>query len=140
MQLIVFIGVQAAGKSTFFKQNFVDTHIRINLDMLKTRHREQILFQACLEAKQPLVIDNTNPTPNDHARYVLPAKAAHFKQLPIILTPALPMHSRAMPRERAKRKSPKWASAPRFKNCSSLNFQNILMRFTTFAPSTINNL
>lgn len=79
MQLIVFIGVQAAGKSTFFKQYFADTHIRINLDMLKTRHREQILFQACLEAKQPLVIDNTNPTPNDRTRYVLPAKAAHFQ-------------------------------------------------------------
>jgi hypothetical protein len=81
MQLIVFIGVQAAGKSTFFKQNFVDTHIRINLDMLKTRHREQILFQACLEAKQPLVIDNTNPTRSDRARYVLPAKAAHFQAI-----------------------------------------------------------
>ena len=33
--------------------------------MLKTRHRESILIAACIEAKQPFVIDNTNPTPKE---------------------------------------------------------------------------
>ena len=61
MELIIFIGCQASGKSTFFKRYFSDTHIRLNLDMLKTRHRERILFQACLAAKQKCVVDNTNP-------------------------------------------------------------------------------
>lgn len=79
MQLVLFIGAQATGKSTFYKQNFADTHIRLNLDMLKTRHREQCLFQACLQAKQALVIDNTNPTAADRARYIVPARAAHFR-------------------------------------------------------------
>lgn len=79
MQLVVFIGGQATGKSTFFKQNFADSHIRLNLDMLKTRHRENILFQACLQAKQAVVIDNTNPTATDRARYIIPAKVAHFR-------------------------------------------------------------
>ena len=41
MELIIFIGLQAAGKSTFYKKNFSDIHIRINLDMLRTRHREK---------------------------------------------------------------------------------------------------
>lgn len=79
MQLIILVGIQASGKSTFYKKRFVDTHVRINLDMLKTRHRERILFQACLEAKQPVVIDNTNPTRKDRSRYIVPARAAGFR-------------------------------------------------------------
>lgn len=79
MEAIIFIGIQASGKSTFYQKNFLNTHIRINLDMLKTRHREQIFLKACLEAKQPFVIDNTNPTPADRNRYIIPAKANKFQ-------------------------------------------------------------
>lgn len=79
MEAIVFIGIQAAGKSTFYRERFFKTHIRINLDMLKTRHRERLLFQTCLDAKQPVVIDNTNLTAEDRARYIPSAKAAHFR-------------------------------------------------------------
>ncbi len=79
MDLVILIGMQACGKSTFYKERFFDTHIRINLDMLKTRHREKMLFEACLAAKQPVVIDNTNPTPDDRRRYVEPAKIHGFR-------------------------------------------------------------
>lgn len=70
MEMILFIGGQAAGKSTFYQQHFRDTHVRINLDMLRTRHREAILLEACLRMKQPFVVDNTNPTPEDRQRYI----------------------------------------------------------------------
>ena len=79
MQLIIFMGLQASGKSTFYRETFIDSHIRLNLDMLKTRHREKILFNACLEAKQPMVIDNTNPTLEDRKRYIKPAKEKKFQ-------------------------------------------------------------
>ncbi len=62
MEAILFIGIPATGKSTFYKCYFADTHVRINLDMLKTRRREDILLQAGLKAKQRFVVDNTNPT------------------------------------------------------------------------------
>lgn len=78
MQAIIFTGIPAAGKSSFYRQHFFRTHVRINLDMLKTRHREQLLFDTCLQARQPLVIDNTNPTVLDRSRYIAPAKAAGF--------------------------------------------------------------
>src|SRR5215468_5849939 len=79
MEAIIFIGIQATGKSTFFQQRFSDTHVRINLDMLKTRSRERILLAACLEARQPFVIDNTNLTREARAGYISQAKAAGFK-------------------------------------------------------------
>ena len=78
MELVVFTGIQAAGKSTFFRERFFDTHIRINLDMLRTRHRERLLFEACLTAKQSVVVDNTNLSHGDRARYIAPARAAGF--------------------------------------------------------------
>ncbi|MDV3242688.1 MAG: ATP-binding protein [Methylocaldum sp.] len=79
METIVFTGIQAAGKSTFFKACFVDTHIRINLDMLRTRHREKLLIDACLQAKQPYVVENTNLTREERARYIPSAKRAGFR-------------------------------------------------------------
>lgn len=79
MQAVIFIGIQGSGKSSFFKERFADTHIRLNLDMLRTRRRERILFQACIEAVQPLVIDNTNPTREDRTRYLQPLRDAGFQ-------------------------------------------------------------
>ena len=47
--------------------------------MLKTRHREKILLNACLAAKQSFVIDNTNPTVEERKQYIQLAKAAKFR-------------------------------------------------------------
>ena len=89
MEAIIFVGLQASGKSSFYREKFIDTHIRINLDMLKTRHREKILFHACLEAKQPFVIDNTNPAIADRSRYIELAKAKEFKIIGYYFQPNL---------------------------------------------------
>lgn len=78
MNGIIFIGPQASGKSTFYLQNFYNTHIRINMDMLKTRYREKIIFNACLEGKQPCVIDNTNPTKEERTSYIESFKKHQF--------------------------------------------------------------
>ncbi len=79
MEAVLFIGIPATGKSRFFKEHFVDTHVRINLDMLKTRYRENCLFNACLEGKAKFVIDNTNVTREERQRYILPAKETGFE-------------------------------------------------------------
>jgi predicted kinase len=79
MEAVIFVGIQAAGKSTFYQRRFFRTHVRINLDMLRTRRREEMLVRACLEAKQPFVVDNTNPTAKDRAHYIGPARAAGFR-------------------------------------------------------------
>ena len=89
MEAIIFMGIQGSGKSTFYRDRFFNTHIRINLDMLKTRHREQILLQACLEAKQSFVVDNTNPTGEERRRYIAPAKEKGFRVIGYYFPPQL---------------------------------------------------
>lgn len=79
MEAIIFCGIQGAGKSTFFKERFFRTHVRISLDLLRTRHRENIFLSACLESGQRFVIDNTNPTRAERAIYIQAAKEKQFK-------------------------------------------------------------
>jgi predicted kinase len=79
MEAVVFCGIQASGKTTFYRERFLDTHVRISLDLLRTRRRERLLLTACIEGMQPFVIDNTNATVEERARYVVPALAAGFR-------------------------------------------------------------
>lgn len=79
MESVIFVGIQATGKSSFFRQRFFATHVRLSLDMLRTRNRERILLRACIEARQPFVVDNTNPTIEERAMYIAPARAAGFR-------------------------------------------------------------
>jgi predicted kinase len=79
MEAVVLVGIQASGKSTFYQQRFFDTHVRISRDLLRTRNRERLLLQACLDSKQPFVVDNTNVLAEERARYIGPAKAAGFR-------------------------------------------------------------
>ena len=79
-EAIIFIGIQGAGKSTFFRERFFDTHVRINLDMLRTRTREKALLEACLQSGQSFVVDNTNPLAEDRKRYLEPARAARVSR------------------------------------------------------------
>lgn len=74
MEAVVFIGLQASGKSSFYKERFFATHVRISLDLLRTRNRERRLLTACLESQQPFVIDNTNPTREEREKYIDAAK------------------------------------------------------------------
>lgn len=50
MQLLIFSGVQASAKSSFYLLNLHHSHLRINLDMLKARHREKLIFEADLNS------------------------------------------------------------------------------------------
>jgi predicted kinase len=70
MQAIMLIGIQASGKSTFFKERFFNTHLRISNDLLKTKNREKLLLEFCHATQMPFVLDNTNPTKAVRAKYI----------------------------------------------------------------------
>src|SRR5579863_4515295 len=79
MEAVILVGIQGAGKSTFYKERFSGTHARINLDELKTRGREQDCFSECLREKRSFVVDNTNTKAADRARYIGAARAAGYR-------------------------------------------------------------
>ena len=79
MEMVLFVGIQATGKSSFYLERFFRTHVRINLDMLKTLHREDLLVKACLQGKTAFVVDKMNLTRADRATYIGPAKKAGFR-------------------------------------------------------------
>ena len=79
MQAVIFCGIQATGKSTFYQQRSFHTHVRISLDLLCTRHRESTFLSSCLQTRQRFVVDNTNPTVAERAKYISLAKAAGFE-------------------------------------------------------------
>ncbi len=79
MEAIVLCGLQGSGKTTLYRERFLETHVRVSMDLLRTRHREAALLELCLRERQRFVVDNTNATAADRRRYVEPARAAGFK-------------------------------------------------------------
>ena len=78
MELVLFCGLQGAGKTSFYQEHFAATHVPISMDMLKTRKREKAILLACLQSGQRCVVDNTNPTAAERAVYVQAARNNHF--------------------------------------------------------------
>lgn len=79
MEAVIFIGLQGAGKTTFYLEHFLETHEHISLDLLRTRHREQAVVMRCVETGLRFVIDNTNPTQVERRVYIQPAQKAAFR-------------------------------------------------------------
>jgi predicted kinase len=79
VEAVLFIGIPGSGKSSFYRDRFFDTHVRISLDQLGSRHRERTLVETCLALGQPFVVDSANATAKDRARYVAAARQAGFR-------------------------------------------------------------
>jgi len=76
---IIFIGIPASGKSTFYERKFSDEYSRINLDTLKTRNKEKIWLEEFMGAGKNIVIDNCNPEKLDRQRYIPALKALDYE-------------------------------------------------------------
>ena len=66
MDLIILIGLQASGKSTFFQTHFAATHEYVSKDLLRNNkspnRRQMQLIESAFQIQRPVVVDNTNPT------------------------------------------------------------------------------
>ena len=66
-ELVIFVGLQASGKSTYFAAQFAATHVHVSKDLMKNTRdrdaRQEREIAAALAAGQSVVVDNTNPTP-----------------------------------------------------------------------------
>jgi predicted kinase len=67
VQLIIFVGIQASGKSLYYHRHFAATHVHVSKDLMKNVRnrdaRQSQMIEAALAAGKPVVVDNTNPTP-----------------------------------------------------------------------------
>ncbi|HEV7280963.1 MAG TPA: AAA family ATPase [Pirellulaceae bacterium] len=79
MEAVILIGAPGSGKSSYCRERLFHTHIRISLDLVRTRFRERLLIDACLSTFQRFVVDNTNPSRLERSGYVAAAKAKGFK-------------------------------------------------------------
>jgi len=70
MEAILLIGIQASGKSTFYMEKFFNSHIRISNDLLKTKNREKLLLEYCINTQMSFVVDNTNSTKEIRKKYI----------------------------------------------------------------------
>ena len=77
--LVILMGIQASGKSTFYKTFLANDFVRVNLDTLKTRFQEKLLLEDCFEKGLRFAVDNTNPTKLDRQRYIPRAKEEGYK-------------------------------------------------------------
>ena len=77
-KMIIFIGLQGSGKSSFYHTCFEDLD-HVNLDTLHTRNKENILLQDCINNGRSFVVDNTNPTAEGREKYILLAKDNGYK-------------------------------------------------------------
>lgn len=69
MELVIFVGLQASGKSAFYRERFAATHEHVSKDLLRNNknpnRRQARLIEAALETGSSVVVDNTNPTVED---------------------------------------------------------------------------
>lgn len=79
MEMIIFIGIPASGKSSFYKELFFNSHIRISMDLLNTRNKEGKLLQYCFETQSKMVIDNTNVTAESRRKYIHPGQRNRYQ-------------------------------------------------------------
>ena len=78
-ELVVFIGLQGAGKSSFYRARFAGTHDWVSKDRFpnnrnRARRQRQLITEA-LGAGRSVVVDNTNPTREDRAELIALARS-----------------------------------------------------------------
>ena len=67
VELVIFVGMQGAGKSTWYATHLAATHVHVSKDLMQnTRNRDERQLREitrALEEGKSVVVDNTNPTP-----------------------------------------------------------------------------
>jgi len=78
-ECVIFIGLPASGKTTFYHQRFAGTHRHISKDhwpaAAHTDARQAALISTALSEDVPIVVDNTNPSIADRAAIITLARS-----------------------------------------------------------------
>lgn len=77
-ELVLFVGVQGSGKTSFYRERFSGAHVHVSKDLFpnnrnKARRQGQLIGEA-LAGGRSAVLDNTNPTREDRAEAIALAR------------------------------------------------------------------
>lgn len=71
LELLIFVGLQAAGKSTYYRNHLAATHVHVSKDLMPNVRdkdaRQQRMIVEALSAGRSVAVDNTSPTPTARA-------------------------------------------------------------------------
>lgn len=79
MELVIFTGLPGAGKTSFYRERFADTHVLVSKDLFpnarsRDRRQERLIREAFAEDRS-VVVDNTNATVDSRATLIALGRA-----------------------------------------------------------------
>jgi predicted kinase len=80
VEVVILVGLPGAGKTTFFKQRFAESHLHVSKDNLRSSPRpaarQRQLIADALAAGRSLLVDNVNAAAGDRAEIIAAARGA----------------------------------------------------------------
>src|SRR5262245_25828909 len=77
-EVVILVGLPAAGKTSFYRDRFAATHVHISKDLLRNRgerqQRQLELIDTALAEGRSVVVDNVNATRADRAALIAAAR------------------------------------------------------------------
>jgi predicted kinase len=78
-ELVILVGLQGSGKTTFYRERFAATHLHVSKDLMRNRRDRQAhqlaLIREALAAGRSVVVDNVNATAADRAALIAAGRA-----------------------------------------------------------------
>ncbi len=125
MELIILMGLQGSGKSTFRRLQFDATHFVVSKDQFRNNRRPQrrqmVLIEKGLMAGRSVVVDNTNPRRLDRQPLLESGRRFGARNIGYVFSSGLGASSRRNANRSGKARVPDvalWATARAFERPS----------------------